>query len=227
MKALSKKVAPKTLLLLASFMAAIWVFIEVAEEVVQGDIAAFDRATLLLLRLPNDPAMALGPFWLESVARDITALGSVTVLGLVVAAVTIFLWLDGKTRASLFVMIASLSGALLAMALKAAFDRPRPNLFSHGDLVLSASFPSGHAMISAVVYLTLGALLAWLVTPVKLKIYVMSLALLLTFSVGLSRIYLGVHWPTDVLAGWVAGAGWALGCWGVADLFNVHERSHR
>ena len=188
MKALSKKVAPKTLLLLASFMAAIWVFIEVAEEVVQGDIAAFDRATLLLLRLPNDPAMALGPFWLESVARDITALGSVTVLGLVVAAVTIFLWLDGKTRASLFVMIASLSGGVLAMALKAAFDRPRPNLFSHGDLVLSASFPSGHAMISAVVYLTLGALLARLVTPVKLKIYVMSLALLLTFIVGLSRI---------------------------------------
>ncbi|MEI6117113.1 MAG: hypothetical protein WCP99_21430, partial [Burkholderiales bacterium] len=78
---LSKKVAPKTLLLLASFMAAIWVFIEVAEEVVQGDIAAFDRATILLLRLPNDPATALGPYWLGSVARDITALGSVTVLG--------------------------------------------------------------------------------------------------------------------------------------------------
>ena len=224
---LSTKVAPKTLLLLASFMAAIWVFIEVAEEVMEGDIAAFDRGTLLMLRLPDDPATPLGPIWLESVARDITALGSVTVLGMVVASVTIFLLLAGKTRASLFVMIASLGGALIATALKAAYDRPRPNLFSHGDLVLSASFPSGHAMISAVVYLTLGALLARLVRPVKLKIYVMSLALSLTFIVGLSRIYLGVHWPTDVLAGWIAGAGWALGCWGVADLFHVHERSHR
>ena len=193
----------------------------------EGDVAAFDSATLLMLRLPDNPAKPIGPFWLDSVARDITALGSVTVLGIVVAAVTIFLLLAGKARASLFVMIASLSGALIAMALKAAFNRPRPNLFSHGDLVLSASFPSGHAMISAVVYLTLGALLATLVNPAKLKIYVMSLALLLTFLVGLSRIYLGVHWPTDVLAGWVAGAGWALGCWGVADLFNVNARSQR
>ena len=223
---LSKKVAPRTLLLLASFMVAIWVFIEVAEEVVEGDIAAFDRATLLMLRMPNDPETPLGPFWLASVARDITALGSMTVLGMVVAAVTIFLLIAGKARTSLFVLIASFSGGLIAMALKAAFDRPRPNLFSHGDLVLSASFPSGHAMISAVVYLTLGALLARLVMPVKLKIYVMSLALMLTIIVGLSRIYLGVHWPTDVLAGGVAGAGWALWCWGVADLLNIHARSH-
>ena len=96
----------------------------------------------------------------------------------------------------------------------------------HGDVVVTASFPSGHAMISAVVYLTLGALLAKIVITNTLKIYLMTVAVLLTGMIGLSRVYLGVHWPTDVLAGWVAGAGWALGCWGVAELINVRAESN-
>ena len=222
----SRTVRPKVLFILASFMAAVWLFLEVSEDVMEGEVQALDRALLLALRMPGDPATARGPLWLESVARDITALGSITVLGLVITAVTLFLLLASQRRLALFVLLASSGGALLTLLLKQIFSRPRPDLFMHGDVVVTASFPSGHAMISAVVYLTLGALLAKIVIRHTLKIYLMTVAVLLTGMIGLSRVYLGVHWPTDVLAGWVAGAGWALGCWGVAELINVRAESN-
>ena len=94
--------------------------------------------------------------------------------------------------------------------LKMGFDRARPDLVPHGSFVSTASFPSGHAMMSAVTYLTLGALLASVHSPTRVKAYLLALALVLTLLVGLSRIYLGVHWPTDVAAGWAVGAAWAL-----------------
>jgi undecaprenyl-diphosphatase len=105
---------------------------------------------------------------------------------------------------------------LLSTLLKMGFDRPRPDLVPHGALVYTASFPSGHATLSAVVYLTLGALLARVQPRLVLKLYLLGLAILLTVMVGVSRVYLGVHWPTDVLAGWAVGAAWALLCWATA-----------
>jgi undecaprenyl-diphosphatase len=105
---------------------------------------------------------------------------------------------------------------VLSSILKLGTDRPRPDLVAHLVEVHTASFPSGHAMLSAVVYLTLGGLLSRVERPWRIKIHLLSVAVILTLLIGVSRVYLGVHWPTDVLAGWCAGATWAMLCWRVA-----------
>jgi undecaprenyl-diphosphatase len=188
-------------------------FARIAEEVAKGGTRAFDRAVLLALRNPADPSDPLGPRWLEEVARDVTALGSHAILGSVTLATMGFLALSRRRAGALFVGAAVGSGMLLSSVLKIGFSRPRPDLVPHAVEVYTASFPSGHAMLSAVVYLTLGALLMRVEPRRRTKLYVLSLGVLTTLLVGISRVYLGVHWPTDVLAGWCAGAGWALLCW--------------
>jgi undecaprenyl-diphosphatase len=138
------------------------------------------------------------------------------VLSFITLAVAGFLVLQRKTHAALFVLVAVGGGLLLSSLLKMGFDRPRPDLVPHGSVVYTASFPSGHSMMAAVTYLTLGALLARVQPRRSLKLYLLGLAVLLAVAVGVSRVYLGVHWPTDVLAGWALGAAWALLCWTVA-----------
>jgi undecaprenyl-diphosphatase len=185
-------------------------------EMIQGEPQAFDRWVLLALRNPGDLSDPIGPAWLELVYRDITSLGGAAVLTLMTAIVIGFLIVDEKRAAALFVLASVAGGTLLSVILKLVFARPRPDVVPHLVAVSSASFPSGHAMLSAVVYLTLGALLSRVEGPPRVKIYVLSIAILITFLVGMSRIYLGVHWPTDVLAGWCAGAAWATLCWRIA-----------
>jgi undecaprenyl-diphosphatase len=184
--------------------------------VLEGETHAFDRAVLLAFRNPLDPSDPIGPTWLEIMFRDITALGGTTVLTLMTIAVIGFLLIDGKRAAAVLVLVSVVGGVLLSSVLKFGIDRPRPDLVAHLVEVHTASFPSGHAMLSAVVYLTLGGLLSRVEGPRRIKIYVLSVAVTLTFLIGLSRVYLGVHWPTDVLAGWCAGAAWAVLCWRVA-----------
>ena len=133
-----------------------------------------------------------------------------TVLTLMTAAVTGFLLVDGKRAAALFVLASVAGGAVLSTILKLAIARPRPDLVPHLVDVHTASFPSGHAMLSAVVYLTLGGLLSRVEGPRRMKIYVLSVAIILTILIGISRVY------TDVLAGWCAGAAWAMLCWRIA-----------
>ena len=209
---------PGPLLLGMALLAAIglWLFIAVAEEVSEGETGALDRAILLAMRDPANLQQAVGPAWLDQAARDITALGSTSVLSLLVILVVLFLWLLGRRGMALYVLLSTSLGTGLSFLLKALFQRPRPDLFPHGDTVLTTSFPSGHAMISTLVYLTLGVLLARLLTERRLEIFVVSSAMLVALLVGLSRVYLGVHWPTDVLAGWAGGASWALLCWTLA-----------
>ena len=201
---------------LALAASAIWGFTEVAEEVLEGETHAFDEAILLALRSATDRSDPLGPGWLEELMRDLTALGGVGLLTIITLAVAGFLALDRKTHSALFVLAAVGGGMLLSTLLKMGFDRPRPDLVPHGSIVYTASFPSGHSMLSAVVYLTLGALLARVQPRLVLKLYLIGLAMLITVAVGVSRVYLGVHWPTDVLAGWAVGAAWALLCWAAA-----------
>jgi len=193
------------LLMLATF--------ELAGEVFEGDTQAFDERVLRALRRPDDPSQPVGPAWLHSTALDITALGGAPVLGLTVAAIVGFLLLQGMQRTALFVLLASAGGWLLNSALKAAFGRPRPDVVPHLRDIMTLSFPSGHAMTSAAVYLTLGAMLMRIAERRATKIYCMAIAMLATLLIGVSRVYLGVHYPTDVLAGWLFGLSWAVLCW--------------
>ncbi len=200
------------LLTVALLAGGAWVFIEVADEVMEGSTAAVDRWLLLSLRNPADLADPVGPRWLEELGRDLTALGGATVLGLLTVAVVGYLALARTTRSALFVSGAVVGAALLSYGLKNLFGRARPDLVTQHSYVVSASFPSGHAMLSAAVYLTLGALLARLQKRLIEKAYVLLWAWTLTLLVGVSRVYVGVHWPTDVLGGWAAGAAWAALC---------------
>jgi undecaprenyl-diphosphatase len=205
-----------TVILVLLVAGALWVFLGIADEVREGETAAFDRWLLLALRDPADPANPLGPLWLREVGRDLTALGGVAVLTLLTAAVAAWLALRRLWGATWLLLASVGGGILVSTLLKLAFERARPDLVPHGSHVTSASFPSGHSMMAAVVYLTLGVLLARVEPRRRTKAYVLSVAVILTLLVGVSRVYLGVHWPTDVLAGWSIGAAWALLCWLVA-----------
>lgn len=200
------------LLAIAGIAAGIWVFVLIADEAMEGGTQAFDRSLLLAMRRPGDRALR-GPLALQEFASDITALGGVAVLALLTLITSGFLLLDGKRHMALFVCGSVTSGLLVSSILKALFQRPRPDLVPYAVHVSTTSFPSGHSMMSAVTYLTLGALLARSQERILLKAYLLLVAALLTLMIGVSRVYLGVHWPTDVLAGWTAGASWAILCW--------------
>jgi undecaprenyl-diphosphatase len=191
-------------------------FLELADEVTEGDSASLDTWIVQSLREPDDPSKTIGPDLLAEVALEITALGSNAVLALVTGAVVGYLWLRRKRRAMWLVLGSVAGGALVSTLLKLGFHRPRPDLVPHLTPIRTASFPSGHAMLAAVVWITLGALLASLEESRRLKIYILSVALVVTLLVGLTRVFLGVHYPTDVLAGWSAGLSWAIVCWVVS-----------
>ncbi|HYD29926.1 MAG TPA: phosphatase PAP2 family protein [Azospirillaceae bacterium] len=204
------------LVVMALAAAGVWIFIAVADEVMEGETHHLDELLILALRNPADPGDPLGPRWVEEMARDVTALGSMTVLTFLTVAVSGFLALAGRGRTALLLLASVGGGVVLSTLLKHGFARPRPDLVPHGAEVYTASFPSGHSMLSAVTYLTLGALLARVQARRRLKAYLLALSVFLMVAVGVSRVYLGVHWPTDVLAGWAIGAAWAQTVWLVA-----------
>jgi undecaprenyl-diphosphatase len=195
-----------------------------AEEMGEGDTLAFDHRVLLLFRVPGDPARLLGPAWMAEMMRDLTSLGSTVVLTLLLLLVLGYLAI-ARNRAAMLLMLASVAGGqLLSTLFKLGFNRPRPDLIPQTPEVFTTSFPSGHAMLSAVTYLTLAALLTRLDTRRSVKHYFMGVGILLTLLVGISRVALGVHWPTDVLAGWCLGAAWAITCATIAG--RLGRRHH-
>ena len=212
---------PGTLIPIALIGGAAWAFIELLDEVGEGETRPIDEAILLVFRMPGDPADPVGEPWFEEAMRDVTALGSAPALLIAVLAVVGFLMLAKAWRPAIFTLVASGGGLIVSSLLKYTIDRPRPDLVPHGNLIYTSSFPSGHSMMSAVVYLTLAALVTRLIQRKRLKGYALGVAMILTLMVGVSRIYLGVHWPSDVLAGWAAGAAWALGCWLVARWISL------
>jgi undecaprenyl-diphosphatase len=191
--------------------ALILVFGLFADEVLEGDTAGFDRAAFALLR-GDDAAHPASPRWLGEFGRDVTALGSMSFLGFVTAVTVGYLLLIRQRALALLMAVAVIGGMLASSLLKLWFDRPRPDI-PHDVAVFTASFPSGHATLSAITYLTLAALLARVHTDRRIKVYFVAVAIFLTVAVGVSRIYLGVHYASDVLAGWCIGSAWAILCW--------------
>ncbi len=187
-----------------------------------GITQGFDYGILLSLRVPGDPATPIGPGWLAETARDATALGGVTVLTILTVLATIRFLLARDWVAAIWIAATAISGTMISNVLKAAFDRPRPELTAMMEFG-PGSFPSGHSTASAAIYLTLGIMLARGTERQSLRVFYLLAAAFLTGIVGLSRLYLGVHYPTDVAAGWSIGAAWAIVCALIASLF---ERGH-
>jgi undecaprenyl-diphosphatase len=199
---------------------AIFAFVALAGEVMEGDTRALDTRILLALRNANDLAQPRGPAWLQFAMVDLTALGGSTVLGLVVLAIVGFLILQARYRTAFVIAVTAASGELLNEVMKRLFMRPRPTVVPYLRDVVSTSFPSGHAMQSGIIYLTLGAMLMRIAERPLTKAYCLAVAVSVTALVEISRVYLGVHYPTDVLGGWTLGFAWASLCWLIAQRYD-------
>jgi undecaprenyl-diphosphatase len=186
-------------------------FLSLADEVVEGETKAFDTAILMMFRDPNNVDQVIGPAWVHEMVRDITSLGSFSLLGLFVLGVCAYLIMVRLKSAALLLIVSVMGGTLLSTVLKMGYNRPRPDLTAMSQQ-FTASFPSGHAMLSAVTFLTIGAVLARIAPTRNLQVFAIGGAVFLTVLVGLSRLYMGVHYPSDVLAGWCLGAAWAMLC---------------
>ncbi len=196
------------------------IFILIANEVNEGETKHFDLMILKSLRVQGNLHQPIGPEWIELAMRDITSLGGGTVIIIITVVVAGFLLLQKNYNAVWLILIATIGGALVSFGLKELIGRERPPLIFHLVYVNSLSFPSGHSMISAVVYLTQASLLARIEKKKSIRVYIITVALILTFLIGISRVYLGVHYPTDVLAGWSIGFAWAFLCWFIVWFFQ-------
>jgi undecaprenyl-diphosphatase len=187
-----------------------WGFIELVEEVLNGETQVFDEWVLEACRRPDGSGLPRGPDWLVEAGRDITALGGPVVLLIVTTFAVGYLLLQRQYATAALVSVAVCSGLLLILLMKMTFARERPAIESPLVWVTTDSFPSGHAKLSAVVYLSMGAFLAEAHVSRRIKLYILGTAVMLTGLVGVSRVYLRVHYPTDVLAGWMVGLVWML-----------------
>jgi len=192
------------------------VFLDFAEDLHEGETFAFDKAILLAVRGGTRNGTPIGPHWLVHSAIELTSLGGTSVLSLVTVGAVGFLLITRRWKAAGWLLVAVCGGALLTTLVKDFIGRARPDVVLHLVKVTNPSFPSGHAAISAATYLTIAALLTSVSEQGAVRGYLLGSAIFLTLMIGATRIYLGVHWPSDVLAGWCLGAAWALLCWLVA-----------
>ncbi len=187
-----------------------FLFLKIWSEVAEGDARAIDAAILLALRVPGHPNIPIGPVWLKQGMIELSGLGGFTFLSLLIVTACGYLLIKGARARALLLATATLSGGGAVLALKGLFGRPRPDLVDHLVPAQFMSFPSGHAANAAIVYLTIAALAIDVESSLRARTYILSVAMALTILIGLSRLYLGVHWPSDVAAGWALGAAWAL-----------------
>lgn len=202
----------------ALFVIAVGVmsFVELADDMTESDGQAVDASVLAMMRPHADPSDAWGPWWLEEAAADLTSLGGIAVLSLFATIVVVFLIMQRKRLSALLLLVGLGGGVALSEGLKAVFERDRPPQIYQAVDTINASFPSGHALLSAVFYLSIAVMLTRAFPERHFKVFVLGVGMLLTLIVGLTRIYLGAHWASDVLAGWSVGAAWAMALWLVA-----------
>ncbi len=196
------------LVLIIGFVAACitgWLFTELAETVQSGATLAFDDSVLRWMAA-HQSALA------TTAALELTALGTGTVVVMMTVVSGMFLALTGQKRPALLLVAATIGGLALNLVLKLHYHRPRPHIFNWGTNGVSSSFPSGHAMNSVIVYGTI-AYLAWRLSDRRwLRALTQLLAVLVIIGICTSRVYLGVHYPSDVLGGAIVGAAWAVFC---------------
>ena len=210
---LIRRIESRILVLVICCAGATWAFFNIASEVGEGETLAIDRHILLALRTPGNLSDPIGSRSFEEAMRDVTALGGFTVVTLVTVVGVLAFLIHRRWRHALVLAATVLLAEISSEGMKHLYDRPRPDLVPHGSYVYSASFPSGHSTLSAATYLTLAMLIASLEPHRAAKVMSYGLAGLLVLSIGVSRVYLGVHWPSDVLAGWCLGSAWALVAW--------------
>ncbi|CAN5271348.1 phosphatase PAP2 family protein [soil metagenome] len=202
-------------------------FADLAEDMREPGGMAFDERVLHLVRpYAADPSRPWGPWWLKEAASDITSLGGISVLSLFAIIVIVFLLTQKKRLSALLLVISLAGGVALSEGLKRVFERDRPPQIYQAVKTINASFPSGHALLSAVFYLTLGVMLTRAFPERRAKAYVLGVGILITLLIGTTRIYLGAHWASDVFAGWSVGAAWAMALWLVSYGVARYQARH-
>jgi undecaprenyl-diphosphatase len=220
------EMAALTALLVAAL--GVMSFIEIADDMTEADGQALDQQVLALMRpYADDPGRPWGPWWLKEAAADITSLGGISVLGLFALIVIVFLLSQRKWLSSLLLALGLIGGVVLSEGLKAVFERERPPAAMQAVETLNASFPSGHALLSTVFYLSVAVMLTRAFPRQRFKIFVLGVGIVMALLVGLTRIYLGAHWATDVFAGWAVGSAWAMVLWLVAYGVARWQKRHR
>lgn len=204
---------PWIFIALGALASAVLAVALVGATIARGSQFSFDRAIVLAMREPGAMSVPEGPTWLKQVMIDITALGGETVLTLIVALTIGYLLIYRHWLTAALVFGGTVSGSIAVALTKALVGRQRPNLIDHLVEVGSASFPSGHSANSAIIYLTIALVLLQIVERRVARRYLFGVAVALVTAIGCSRVYLGVHWPSDVLAGWAFGSLWALAWW--------------
>jgi undecaprenyl-diphosphatase len=212
---------PSLMAIGGAIAAAVMVLVVIGWTIDRGHRFAIDRALLLALRRVGDLGTPIGPHWVERAMIDVTALGGGTVLTIAVVVTLGALMVERLWLTAALALAATLTGSLAVDLAKHVVARARPELVPHLVTVTSLSFPSGHSANSAIVYLTLATLLTQVIRNAALRRYVIGVAVVLVTVIGVSRVYLGVHWPSDVLAGWSFGTLWALGWWSLAARIRI------
>jgi undecaprenyl-diphosphatase len=186
-------------------MLGTWGFVELAQYVRAGGTQRFDDAVLTWLGAHRIP-------WIERSLLEITALGTGLVVLMVVAVAALFLALTEHRYSAFLLLFATAGGIALNGVLKLVFHRPRPQIIAWGMHVTTSSFPSGHAMSAMIVYATIAFLAARLEKRRWERWLTLIVASGIIMLIALSRLYLGVHYPSDVVAGLIIGLAWAGFC---------------
>ena len=196
---------------------ATWAFAEFAQKVTSGSTQALDDAVLRWILPHRDPA-------LDAIMLEITSLGTASVATMVVGVAALFLWLNKHKHSAILLFVSTFGGVILNNLLKLGFSRPRPEIIPWAAKATFYSFPSGHAMSATVVYSTVAYLAARLQRTHAARAAIMFIAAIIIFIICGSRVYLGVHYPSDVIAGVIVGLAWASFCMATLEAIQLYAR---